>query len=499
MKRKFFLSSVCLLIAALGALHFFGLLLSYDSTPVQANPVTAEESAETSEKSVEIPIGTIVVQAGGLNSEGYHPSFVAHGPTQDLARAFAAAYDGSSSGHTQGSEYLQPEKIQVLVPDTMSQGESQVYLEYLRTSFAGSRATLPPLVLVSVPVKELVSEANWVLMHEEDISISGANSETQKRERRAFYERLRDRIVKISTWAHNMKNWREYWSKATNKERDNAMLLIFGIGRAVPGVCILGHDAGINPINIFRMIVSFAADVFFTVAPQKLAQLPEKMRIPKIGDWFNKNTELKAFLFNYSMSLGIPLGFLNLGYLAKGGAASGETSPWDPGFLLEFAGLQGFDALMGTFSSRGARVLAEKGYLSGRHENAIYFALNLLGQGQGLSAATANPGMYMVFLFSKNILQGMLYFMAKVLPAKTPQVRIFHPSISERDRASILYKAGILEPGKLKAKEDWEQKLKESVPGPNSVSRVLGSFGDKFVKSQEAIKQGGGLRCVDLL
>jgi hypothetical protein len=464
---------------------------------------------------------TAVFQTGGFNEEGIHPVFITQAPAKEITLALGNVYS-----QPQAARNL-PKTINVLIPDSMPEGEVQNYLAEVKLGFQNSGLDDISISLIKIPIVELITESEKIIQAGEaqlENEIATANfsmtsSDHQNISR--FLFKLKNKISDLRLWANNMSN-RYRWKNKTSQEKDKAILTIFGAARGLPGIAVYAHDAGANVINIARMVIAYAADIFFTVAPQKLASLPEKIRLPElqaktkytvswglslglmslgygasdinpaslyfqidnaspfIKAWFDRNVELKSFLFNYSLSLGIPLSFLTLGYFAKGGEGSGALSPFDISFLLEFAGLQIIDGVMGMFSNRGARVLGQKTYFSGRQENIFYSIINVLGQAQGLAVATGNTMVYKSCLAVKSVIQGLIFFVSRILPAKAPNVFIFHAKIGERDRNSYLYTEGILDPQKVNSLDDIFAQISSETPGPSSFNRWLSEVGLLF-------------------
>jgi hypothetical protein len=511
----------------------FRLLLALQFT------LSASLGYSTSNDSLE-NYSTAVFQVSGLNGEGLHPVFVSHSSNTEIAQALAKVYHDhqvfqdpiETMNASSSSQY--PQTIFILVPDTLVDKETEAYLESIRNDFAEQGLTNLNLKLITVPVHELVEQSTpLVEAIDRDLLASTNLSDQDQNVLSGFKKHLQSKVSDLIHWADHIKNWRSWkskiqsqWSNFTTREKDKTLLILFGAARGLPGVGIYAHDAGGNIINIARMAIAYAADIFFTVAPQKLADLPTKMRLPElksrtqaalswasslglmslgyygietepaqiyfqisnasayVKEWFDRSIELKSFLLNYSLSLGIPLTFLTLGYFAKGGAGSGALSPFDISFLLEFAGLQLVDGFMGMFSGRGTRVITEKGYISGRQENILYSIFNLLGQAQGLGVATGHPLVYKSCLAVKSVLQGLLFLVSRILPAKTPNIFIFHSQIGEKEIESYLYVQGILDPQKLKAMDYLLEQVRSESQGPTPINRWLGKFGQVFLKNQ---------------
>jgi hypothetical protein len=138
---------------------------------------------------------------------------------------------------------------------------------------------------------------------------------------------------------------------------------------------------------------------------------------------------------------------------------------------------------MGMFAGRGARVLGEKSYLSGRSENIVYTIFNVIGQIQGLGVATGNTMIYKYCLLTKNALQGLTFLVSRILPEKSPNLFIFHSSIQERDRKSILYTNGIIEPTQIYSLDGLLDTMSRETPGPSSYNRWLGNIRKLYSKS----------------
>jgi hypothetical protein len=427
-----------------------------------------------------------------------------------------------------------PKSINVLIPDTMKEAEAQAYRQDIEIEFHKAGFINPPIVLIAIPIKAML-ENGEALLAKSPLTVAEENqiAPSDKQRVEALMVSLRKKLDDLKTWSERMSHWRQWkkdlkarWNQKTSKEKDRAVLTVFGATRGLPGVAIYANDAGVNPFNIVRMIVAYSLDIFFSVASQKIASFPEKMRFPDLSgktqkiiswagsfglmamgywgaetnpsllqfqlsqaspfvkQWFDRNIELKAFLFGYSLSLGIPLTFLTLGYFAKGGADSGALSPFDVSFLLQFAGLQIVDGVMSMFGGRGARVLGAKGYFSGRRENIFFSTMNLLGQGQGLGVGTDHLGVYRFCLFTKSVAQGLTFFVSRVLPAKSPNVFIFHGSIGDRDRESYLYTQGILDPKKSAGLDGVLAQISSETPGPAGINRWIGQLGALFIKSR---------------
>lgn len=421
---------------------------------------------------------TAVFQVPGLSSENFHPSIlISHNNIDEIAKSLGQVYQNIAASDVRNL----PREIKVLIPDSMNEQEATAYLAKVQQSFRNGSTAAMPLVLVRVPVTRILSEGEKILRENSSESTNAGADPARKR----FFSALRAKLKDLATWARNMRNWRQWWQSKTTLQKDQAILAMFGARGGVT-TAILANEAGASVANIVRMTITFAADVFFSVAPQTLAKIPEKIHIPGAGDWFNKNTELKAFLFNYAMGLGISLGFMNLGYWA-----TGAFNPWNWDFLLKFAGLQVIDGAMSTLGSRGAVTLARKGYISGRKENAFYAILNLIGQFQGIGAWSGNMGVYGLCLAVKSALQGITFFASRVLPPKTPNIFLFHADIPEEERKSILYVEG-LDPLKAQSLEGLEEVVRSVTPGPTGINRILSKLrGFINVKRWKSISKEG--------
>lgn len=479
----------------------------------------------------EVKVNTFVFQAAGLNSEGVHPVFLTRASTVQIASALGDLYPESSSAAEK------PQIIYVIIPDTMSAYEENDYREELKSKFYLHSRREWQMITVRIPVRQVLGEGEALIN-------SMTEAAPKDPEVHSFLTNLNSKLQSLRVWSQGFterqskgKRRSSVWTQLTNQEKDRAILTIFGAVRGVPGVAVYALDAGFVGLNIVRMALAYSADIFFTVAPQKLAALPERLKIPEFAErgtyalswlgsgglmaagyfglevepralhfqisrglpvfrnWFNHNNELKSVLFNYGMSLGIPLTFLSLGYLAKGGDSSGMTSPFDISFLLEFAGLQIIDGVMNMFGGRGARVLGAKGYLSGRQENIFYSLLNLLGQAQGLGVATGHNTIYKMCLATKSILQGLTFFISRVVPAKSADVFLFHAEIGARDRDSYLYESGLVTPHEVGSFNELMQEVSAETQGASVVNQWFSRLGGLFRKNNSVMFGGGSDRC----
>lgn len=110
-------------------------------------------------------MNTIVFQAGGSTQEGYHPTLLlAHDELVVIAKSLDSAYDMQTENQQKNSAI--PDRIQVLIPDSMNEKEGNDYLEEIKRSFANTRLRHLPFVLIRVPVSQMLTEGSKILQNE---------------------------------------------------------------------------------------------------------------------------------------------------------------------------------------------------------------------------------------------------------------------------------------------------------------------------------------------
>lgn len=445
---------------------------------------SAPGEARDGTSAVETGHSTVVFQLPGLDSEGVRPTLMLSVTTdQGVVEALDTAYGTPEAAR--GNNL--PKQIQVMVPDTMSEREAQEYLEEKRQILSASKVAREfeiELVLRRIPVKALEQQIDRL---EKETAAAVAAEPERVHERSRFFAGARAKIIApLKQWAHGLsqrKRWNpQKWNpkNMTIQQKDQAVATIFGVVRGIPGVIALWADAHGAVFNVLRMAVSWSADIFFSAFAQKVEKFKAEYRLSFFGKWFNNNKELKAFLFNYSLSMAFPWTSATLGQLAKGGQGGGDFDPLKIADVAQLGALQLINSTLGTFGGRGIRTMAAKGYISGRMENLIYQIFNILGKSEELLLASQQMGLYTVVMTFKSALLGLVYLVSRILPVESPNVYLFHPSIRAQDRDSLLYVKGTLvsESNRLESLDQLESAMKTAAPGANAVNRFFAHVGE---------------------